>query len=90
VATAADCIDCFYIDCKDTNPDIYRRYTGQDNAQMLENLRRLLEIVKPERITVRIPLIPEYNTEEDKIRSRNLLQTMGVVNFDLFTYKVKT
>ena len=90
VAKAAVCIDHFYIDCKDTDPDIYRRYTGQDNAQMLENLRRLLEIVKPERITVRIPLIPEYNTEEDKIRSRNLLQTMGVVNFDLFTYKVKT
>ena len=90
VAKAAGCIDHFYIDCKDTDPDIYRRYTGQDNAQMLENLRRLLEIVKPERITVRIPLIPEYNTEEDKIRSRNLLQTMGVVNFDLFTYKVKT
>ena len=90
VAKAAVCIGHFYIDCKDTDPDIYRRYTGQDNAQMLENLRRLLEIAKPERITVRIPLIPEYNTEEDQIRSRNLLQTMGVVNFDLFTYKVKT
>lgn len=90
VSKAAGCIDYFYIDCKDTDPDIYRRYTGQDNAYMLENLRRLLEIVKPERITVRIPLIPEYNTEEDQIRSRNLLQTMGVVNFDLFTYKVKT
>lgn len=90
VAKAAGCIDHFYIDCKDTDPDIYRRYTGQDNTHMLENLRRLLEIVKPEHITVRIPLIPEYNTEEDQIHSRNLLQTMGVVNFDLFTYKVKT
>jgi pyruvate formate lyase activating enzyme len=87
VAKAADCIDHFYIDCKDTNPDIYRRYTGQDNARMLDNLRRLLEIVKPERITVRVPLIPEFNTEEDQIRSRDLLQTMGIVNFDLFTYK---
>lgn len=90
VAKAAGCIDHFYIDCKDTDPDIYRRYTSQDNARMLKNLWRLLEIVKPERITVRIPLIPEYNTEEDQIRSRNLLQAMGVVNFDLFTYKVKT
>ena len=90
VAKAAGCIDHFYIDCKDTDPDIYRRYTSQDNARMLKNLWRLLEIVKPERITVRIPLIPVYNTEEDQIRSRNLLQAMGVVNFDLFTYKVKT
>ena len=87
VAKAADCIDHFYIDCKDTNPDIYRRYTGQDNARMLDNLRRLLEIADPERITVRVPLIPGFNTEEDQIRSRELLQTMGVVNFDLFTYK---
>ena len=87
VATAADCIDYFYIDCKDTNPDIYHRYTGQDNARMLSNLRRLLEIAGPERITVRIPLIPEFNTKEDQIRSQKLLQSMGVVNFDLFTYK---
>ena len=87
VATAADCIDYLYIDCKDTNPDIYHRYTSQDNARMLSNLRRLLEIAGPERITVRIPLIPEFNTKEDQIRSQKLLQSMGVVNFDLFTYK---
>ena len=86
VAVAAGCIDHFYVDCKDTNPDIYRRYTGQDNARMLENLRKLLEIVGPERITVRVPLIPEFNTEKDQLRSRNLLQAMGVVKFDLFTY----
>ena len=87
VATAADCIDYFYIDCKDTNPDIYHRYTSQDNARMLSNLRRLLEIAGPERITVRIPLIPEFNTKEDQICSQKLLQSMGVVNFDLFTYR---
>ena len=90
VARVADCIDHFYIDCKDTNPEIYRRYTGQDNTRMLDNLRRLLEIADPERITVRVPLIPGFNAEEDQIRSRNLLQTMGVVNFDLFTYKTDT
>ena len=90
VARAADCIDHFYIDCKDTDPDIYLRYTGQDNARMLDNLRRLLEIADPERITARVPLIPGFNTEEDQIRSRKLLQNMGVVNFDLFTYKTDT
>lgn len=87
VAKAADCIDHFYIDCKDTDPVIYRRYTGQDNARMLGNLRRLLEIVGPERITLRVPMIPEFNTEADQIRSCNLLQNLGVTNFDLFSYK---
>ena len=87
VSKAAEVIDHFYIDCKDTNPDIYRRYTSHDNARMLSNLRRLLEIAGPERITVRIPLIPEFNTKEDQIRGQKLLQSMGVVNFDLFTYR---
>lgn len=87
VENAAKCIDHFYIDCKDTNPDIYRRYTGQDNARMLENLRRLVEILGAERITVRVPLIPEFNTPEDQLRSRDLLAQMGIAHFDLFTYK---
>ena len=47
VRIAAQCVDMFYIDCKDTDPDIYRRYTGKDNAQMLDNLRKLLLLVGP-------------------------------------------
>ena len=90
VAAATECIDHFYIDCKDTDPDIYHRYTGQDNRRMLDNLPLLLEIVGPERITVRIPLIPEFNTEDDQKRSQALLARMGVENFDLFTYKINT
>ena len=89
VELAAECIDHFYVDCKDTNPDIYRRYTGRNNEKMLENLRFLLSLVGPERITVRLPLIPDYNTEEDRQRSKALLQEMGIQKFDLFTYRVK-
>lgn len=88
VATAAECIDHFYVDCKDTDPAIYRRYTGQDNALMLENLKKLLEIVGPQRITVRIPLIPEFNTANDQRRSRERLAAMGIEKFDLFSYKI--
>lgn len=89
VELTAECIDHFYVDCKDTNPDIYRRYTGRNNEKMLENLRFLLSLVGPERITVRLPLIPEYNTEEDRQHSRDALQKMGIQKFDLFTYRVK-
>ena len=89
VILASQCIDHFYVDCKDTNPDIYQRYTGRDNANMLENLHTLLSLVGPERITVRLPLIPEYNTEEDRQQSKALLQEMGIRKFDLFTYRVK-
>lgn len=88
VALAAECIDHFYVDCKDTEPAIYRRYTGRDNALMLENLKKLLAKVGPQRITVRIPLIPEFNTAEDQHRSREYLAAMGVEKFDLFSYKI--
>ena len=87
VKTAARYIDMFYVDCKDTNSDIYRRYTGQDNHRMLQNLEQLLSDVGPERVTVRLPLIPGYNTEANRESSRLLLSRMGVRQFDLFTYK---
>ena len=89
VEIAAGCIDHFYVDCKDLNPEIYRNYTGRDNARMLENLRRLLALTGPERITVRLPLIPEFNTEADRAASRALLEDMGITKFDPFTYRIK-
>lgn len=87
VQTAAECLDLFYVDCKDTDPEIYRRYTGKDNRQMLENLEKLLMRVGPERVVARLPRIPDYNTELDRQASRALLADMGVTQFDLFTYK---
>lgn len=89
VALAAGYIDHFIVDCKDTNPDVYRRYTGCDNQLMLSNLEKLLTLVGPDRITVRVPLIPGFNTEADQSRSRGKLEEMGIRNFDLFTYKTK-
>lgn len=89
VSRVANIIDHFYIDCKDTNPEIYHRYTGQNNELMLSNLCQLLKICDPSRITVRVPLIPEFNTEEDQLRSQTLLQSMGIENFDLFPYHVR-
>lgn len=88
VERAAKCIDVFYVDIKDTNPDIYCRYTGKENGQVLDNLKKLVEKVGAERIVARLPLIPEFNTETDRENSRSLLATMGLNQFDLFTYKV--
>lgn len=89
VRKAAECIDAFYVDVKDTDPDIYRRYTGQDNAQALDNLRKLTEQIGPGRIIVRLPLIPEFNTEEDRDRSQAFLTAMGLTQFDRFHYIVR-
>ena len=89
VRAAAQCIDMFYVDCKDTNPAMYRSYTGQDNGRMLENLEKLLALVGPDRIVVRLPLIPDFNTDEDRRRSQTLLAQMGITNFNRFTYRTE-
>ena len=89
VQIAAACIDKFYIDCKDTNPDIYLRYTGKDNQQMLSNLQKLISLIGPDRIVVRMPLIPEFNTDSDRQASKNLLQSMGITQFNFFNYIIK-
>ncbi len=88
VKIAASCIDHFYVDCKDTSPEIYRSYTGHSNALMLQNLQTLLRLIGPERVTVRLPLIPNYNTEHDRLASRDKLAAMGIQNFDLFSYRI--
>ena len=89
VQKAAECIDMFYVDCKDTDPDIYKSYTGKDNALMLSNLQKLVALIGTERVVVRVPLIPDYNTDQNRQKSRAVLQGMGVTQFDFFTYKTK-
>ena len=88
VEKAAGCIDLFYVDCKDANPEIYRSYTGADNQRMIDNLQKLLALVSHERIILRIPLIPEYNTAEDQRSSRLFFEKMGITQFDLFSYQL--
>ena len=90
VETAAGCIDHFYVDCKDTDPDIYRSYTGRDNALKLANLRRLVDLEGSERIMVRLPLIPEFNTDADREKSERRLREMGLQHFDRFTYRTES
>ena len=79
-------VDLYIVDCKDMNGDIYRRYTGGDAALMQRNLRLLLEEVGPERVHVRVPLIPEYNTPADQAASVRLLRELGVTIIETFAY----
>lgn len=88
VEKAADSIDVFYVDCKDANPEIYHSYTGGDNQRMIDNLRKLLTLVCPQRIVLRIPQIPEYNTAEDQRNSRRFFENMGITQFDMFSYQL--
>lgn len=78
----------YYVDIKDLNPDIYRRYTGQDNQRVLDNLQWLLSHDgMADRIVVRVPHIPDFNTDEDVQRSRDRLTDLGITRIDEFTYQ---
>ena len=82
-------IDHWYIDIKDLDGDIYRRYTGRDNALVRENLRLLADAGFAERCTIRIPLIPDYNGEADRERSIRELEDLGFKTFDRFKYNTR-
>lgn len=80
----------FFIDIKDTNPSIYKEYTTRDNAQVLDNLRWLLSHEgMAEKVIVRLPHIPNHNTQDDVDSSRALLAQMGITHFDEFNYITK-
>ena len=87
---AARVVDHFFIDIKDMNPAIYKAYTGRDNTRVKANLALLLSLVGAHRITVRVPSIPDFNTEADTEASVRELQAMGVTSLDRFAYKIPT
>lgn len=89
VRIAAQAMDGFIVDIKDTEPDIYRAYTGQDGSTALNNLRLLVTLVDLAKIRVRLPLIPGYNTEENREGSEAILREMGITDIDKFDYIIR-
>jgi len=83
-------INLWIVDIKDMNPDIYRKYTGFDNEQMIENLYKLVNAVGCEKVHVRVPHIPEFNTNEDVKKSANYIRDKICIEPEIFTYTVKT
>ena len=79
-------VDEYMIDIKDMNPQIYKAYTGLDNAQVIENLKILSSEGLAGRCLIRIPLIPQFNTDEDRENSIRELQNLGFTRFDRFEY----
>lgn len=86
VEAVAPFVSQWIIDIKDMNPDIYQSYTGIGNLRVRENLLWLAAHVDKERILIRLPLIPRYNTPTDVADSRCKLEALGFIHFDEFEY----
>ena len=89
VKAIASLVQMWYVDIKDMNPDIYKAYGCKENKQVISNLQWFAANGYADKIIIRLPLIPEYNTDEDRQRSQQQLEEMGFTNFDKFNYIVR-
>lgn len=79
-------VDEWVIDIKDMNPAIYKEYTGVDNGKVIDNLKYLASEGLSGRCRIRIPLIPDFNTDTDRRSAISFLQAMGFTRFYRFEY----
>ena len=89
VKAIASLVQMWYVDIKDMNLDIYKAYGCKENKQVVSNLQWLAANGYTDKVIIRLPLIPEYNTDEDRQRSQQQLEEMGFTNFDKFNYIVR-
>ena len=89
VKAIASLVQMWYVDIKDMNPDIYKAYGCKENKQVISNLQWLAANGYADKVIIRLPLIPEYNTDEERQRSQQQLEEMGFTNFDKFNYIVR-
>lgn len=89
VKAIAPLVQMWYVDIKDMNPDIYKAYGCKENKQVISNLQWLAANGYADKVIIRLPLIPEYNTDEDRQMSQQQLEKIGFTNFDKFNYIVR-
>lgn len=80
-------IDYFVVDSKDMDPERYKLYTKGDLSVFENNLKKLIEAVGPERIRVRVPIIPNlHKTTDTAVHNAEIIKEMGIKDIDIFTY----
>ena len=83
----APIVDHWIVDIKDMNPQIREKYTGRvgDSAHQLCYLKQY-GIVN--NVTIRVPHIPSFNTDEDVNRSIEQVKILGFKDIQEFEYLV--
>ena len=79
-------IDQVFFDVKLADPTLHRRHCGRDNRHILANLALLMRVA-PERVQVRIPLIPGITATDQNLHElANCLREHGVRRTILLPY----
>ena len=76
------------IDIKDIDPVVYKEYTGFDNKNVIDNLLRLRDKLKPEMLRIRVRRIRGYNTDEQVEKSVLWVRHNIKVEPEVFDYVV--
>lgn len=84
-----DDISEFIIDIKDGNPNIYKAYTGVAPSKAYENLIFLAGMGFQNKCRIRIPLIPDFNSQTDIERTEAFVRSFGFENIDIFDYVIR-
>ena len=89
VETLLPLVNSMIIDIKDMNADIYQKYAGKGNRLVMDNLQLIADQGRQDDCIIRLPLIPNFNTDADRTASRIKLEALGFTHFDLFTYQIR-
>ena len=81
-------VDQWIVDAKAEKPDVYKSYTGLDKDRLVRNLAYLKSAALP-RLTVRVPAIPGFVTEEEADSYAQRLREDGFSKIDRFTYIIR-
>jgi pyruvate formate-lyase 1-activating enzyme len=82
-------VNKLFIDIKEMNPEIYRRYTGKSNDLLLKNLQLIADKGRQDDCVIRIPLIPGFNNDLDIKAGLRKLEALGFKRFESFTYQIR-
>ena len=88
IETLIPIVDSFIVDIKDLNPQIYSSYTGKPIELLMANLKLLASKKVQDKVHVRVPSIPNYNTPTNQKQSVTILENMGFNDIELLNYIV--
>lgn len=84
-----DVVNDYIVDIKDLEPSVYKTYTNMPIDNTLHNLELLSKKVSSEHVRIRVPRIPEYNTNAHIQHTVEQLKNMGFENIEVFSYIIK-
>ncbi len=81
-------IDEWIIDIKDMNREIYKKYTGKDNENVINNMIRLRKLIDKSKFRIRVPKIPGFNDNDNINNSVERVRNLLHVEAESFDYMV--